>query len=991
MTSRRSRLRTALIVAAILVPVVWSAAGIRRIDPSREFGVRTWRGSHDPQVLSGGIVWAPPFASGLTRFPTGSVELTLPDADEAMLVSDDGSRFGLKGNITIVSELAHARELYAAASGRGLRGVLVAAVRASSGTLADADRDERMVSPRMLAFEKRLRDELAARGALLEKLRLEGFGDLHAAQPKMPVPPDVHVLVVGLDGADWRIVDPLMAAGRMPNLKRLVDRGVRANLLSISPMLSPVIWTSIATGVEPARHGVMDFLAPAAGGASEPVTSAARRVPAVWEILSDAGARVGVTGWWATWPADAVNGYMVTDRVAYQLFGYGSDPRSAAGKTHPADAYDVIRPLIEPADAVSWSDVLGYLDGPRTRPDEFDADEKHRIDEFRTLLAAGQTYMKCALAMRRRDNVQFETVYFEGTDTIGHLFMSFRPPRLPSASAAGFASFHDVVDRYYETADRMLGAMLQERDGWTVLVVSDHGFASDATRPLTTDSRIGHGAAADWHRRFGIFVMSGPGVRRGMRLDQASVYDIAPTVLALFHQPVPQSWPGRVLGKALEPELLAANPVRLRVDDPIRRGVAAAVPDEHQEANELREKLQSLGYVSSAAAQPMTTKNNNGVALLADGKFKEAAEFFRQALKDDPDRPTLMINLGIALRFSGARAEARQLFERSFSTVEGRRAAGQQLAQMALDDHDFVSAERILRRVLEGEGSAAEVRNALGLVLENEGRTAEAAVEYNEAARLDPNASEPRNNLGNLAKKARRLEEAETWYLAAIAADPYAMGAYNNLALLCQERGQFDRAIDLYGRALAKAPTNAVAMNNLASLYFATGQNRDARALWRKAVESDPRYPSPLNNLAGMALADGDDQAALELLDRALALDPNYGDARINRALVARKRGDVDAARRELELALKDPRAEPTARMHLGFLDLEAGRARQAAEALEEARRELGDRTDLLNALGESYSRLNDRPKALAALKKSLAMDQTQAGVRADIENLEKQ
>jgi tetratricopeptide (TPR) repeat protein len=822
-------------------------------------------------------------------------------------------------------------------------------------------------------------------------LKLAGFDDLSANGSTAPVPPDVKVLVVGLDGADWTIVDPLMAAGRMPNLLRLVNDGARANLLSITPMLSPVIWTSIATGVEPSRHGVLDFLAPSATGANEPVTSAARRTPALWELLSDAGVRVGVTGWWATWPADRVNGYMVTDRVAYQLFGYSSDPRSAEGKTWPPDAYDIVRPLIVPTDAISWSQVQPYLDGPRVPPDGFDAGELERLEEFRTLLAAERTYLDVAIALRRREQPSFEAVYFEGTDTASHLFMSYRAPKLVDVDEKGFASFRSVVDRTYENADRMLGRLLEGREGWTVIVLSDHGFASDASRPLTTDSRIGHGAAADWHRRFGVFVMSGPGVKRGMRLAEASVYDVAPTILALFHQPIPKSWPGRVLGAALTPETLAAHPVRFSATDPVRRETAATIPDDDRESRELRAKLQSLGYLAANDAVPMTTKNNRGAVLLGEGKFAEAASVFREALADEPTNPTLMVNLGIALRFAGDRREAREWFEKAYRVPEGRRSAGQQLAQLKMEDGDLDGAERTLRSILEREAGAPELRNALGLVLERRGLTDEAAKEYGESARLDARSAEPRNNLGNLARQQRRDDEAERWYLAAIAADPYSMGAYNNLALLCQDRGQIDRAIDLYGRALAKAPDNAIVMSNLAALYFATGDNREARRLWRKAAEADPKYTSPLNNLAGLALSEGDNDAAAEFLNRALSLDPSYGDARINRSILLRRRGELVEARAELVTATSDPRAAGTAWLQLAIFDLESGRPAQAVPELETARRQLGDRTDVLNALGESYSRLNDRKKALVMLRKSLSIDPNQPSVQSAALYLDKQ
>jgi Flp pilus assembly protein TadD/arylsulfatase A-like enzyme len=770
----------------------WLAAGVRVLDPATSFAlVERLHPPGAPRVVDARrVVVAPPGVFRVTVFARDPVELALPDAAQAMLSSPDGSRFGFRGSAVVRAVPAKASALAASAHGEGLPGVLLTSMRAAGTVLESVDRDLRDVSTLRLEFERRLRDELAARGASLESLRLEAFDELTAATPTAAVPRDVKVLVVGLDGADWKIIDPLMAAGRMPHLRSLVDNGVRSNLLSITPMLSPVIWTSVATGVEPARHGILDFLAPTENGSSEPVTSRSRRVPAIWELLSDAGVRVGVTAWWATWPADPVNGYMVTDRVAYQLFGYSSDPRSAAGKTWPAAMYDVIQPLIVPADKIPWSDLTPYLEGRRRDPSEFSADERSRLDEFRTLLAAGSTYLQIALALREREHVQFESVYFEGTDTVGHLFMSYRPPRLPSTDLEGFASFGAMVDRYYENADRMLGRLLEGREDWTVIVLSDHGFASDTTRPLTTDSRIGHGAAADWHRRFGILVLSGPGVKRGARLERASIYDIAPTILALFHQPVPRSWRGRVLGTALTPELLSANPVRFRTDDPVRRGNEGTMPDDDLEARELREKLQSLGYLPADNKIPTTTKNNRGVGLLVEGKFAEAATVFREALSQEPNQPNLLVNLGVALRLSGDRREARSILEKAFLMQGARRSAGQQLAQLEMDEGNLDGAERLLRAVLEGEGRATEIRNALGLVLEKRGQLAAAEREYLEAAKLDPNAAEPRNNLGNLARQARRPDDAERWYLEAIEADPYFMGAYNNLALLFQTAGR---------------------------------------------------------------------------------------------------------------------------------------------------------------------------------------------------------
>jgi len=101
------------------------------------------------------------------------------------------------------------------------------------------------------------------------------------------------VIFIGLDAADWQLLDDYIAAGAMPNLAQLVREGASGVLETIRPPLSPLIWTSMMTGVSPLDHGILDFVQfDPKTGAKEPITSSMRRAPAIWNMASSAGRRV---------------------------------------------------------------------------------------------------------------------------------------------------------------------------------------------------------------------------------------------------------------------------------------------------------------------------------------------------------------------------------------------------------------------------------------------------------------------------------------------------------------------------------------------------------------------------------------------------------------------------------------------------------------------------------------------------------------------------
>jgi predicted AlkP superfamily phosphohydrolase/phosphomutase len=154
------------------------------------------------------------------------------------------------------------------------------------------------------------------------------------------------VLLVGWDAADWKMIHPLMDRGLMPATKRLVEGGVMANQTTLSPVLSPMLWTSIATGKRPYKHGILGFSEPTPDGtAVQPVSGLSRKTKAIWNILNQTGKRSLVVGWWPSHPAEPINGVMVSNHYHQAPRGPQAAWPMAKGTVHPPELAEELAAL----------------------------------------------------------------------------------------------------------------------------------------------------------------------------------------------------------------------------------------------------------------------------------------------------------------------------------------------------------------------------------------------------------------------------------------------------------------------------------------------------------------------------------------------------------------------------------------------------------------------------------------------------------------------
>lgn len=351
------------------------------------------------------------------------------------------------------------------------------------------------------------------------------------------------VLLVGWDAADWKIINRLMDGGKMPHVKRLVENGVMGNLSTLFPALSPMLWTSIATGKRPHKHGIYGFSEPTPDGKGvQPMTIASRKCKAVWNILNQHDMKSVVVGWWPSHPAEPINGVMVSDFYCKAPRQPGAPWNLMKKSIHPESLHDELNELRCHPDDLRPDDMLPFV----PHGDEIDQTADQRISMIIRTLCESTSIQTAATHLLSTQPWDFAAIYFDAIDHFSHGFMRYYPPRQAHVTEQDFRLFKDVVATGYIYHDMMLGRLLQiAGDDVTVILMSDHGFHPDHLRPKELPTEPA-GPAVE-HRDYGIFVACGPGIKQDQLIHGAGLLDITPTILTIYGLPIGDDMDGKPL------------------------------------------------------------------------------------------------------------------------------------------------------------------------------------------------------------------------------------------------------------------------------------------------------------------------------------------------------------------------------------------------------------------------------------------------------------
>jgi predicted AlkP superfamily phosphohydrolase/phosphomutase len=411
-----------------------------------------------------------------------------------------------------------------------------------------------------------------------------------------PQTPPGRVAILAIDGASPRIVESWMAEGLLPNLARLAEEGAYGHSVAGYPLLSPRIWTTVATGKTPEKHGIASWVHSEGPRKGRMYRSYDRRGHALWNIVSERGMTVALVNWLMTQPPEKVRGVVVSeftlaratlDDVA-DIFGRDTtlspDAAERAITVWPPEWLPRVTRLVD--EGLRHDDaVMDVAAAAGAHPGQ----RGPLIDEIQY---TDDRVTRIALEIDEAIEPDLLLLWLPGIDRLSHFSWAGveDSTAYPPGTALCSARWRDHMRRgmrlYYQYSDQLIGVLL-ERFGPDdlVIVLSDHGFER-ATDP-TPETTGGHQTE---RARRGVFFARGPGVPAGERVGDVPMTWVTPTILAWLGLPVARDMDGKVA------DFMRIEGVE-RIETYDRGTIERVETSADQIEGHILEKLKSLGYI----------------------------------------------------------------------------------------------------------------------------------------------------------------------------------------------------------------------------------------------------------------------------------------------------------------------------------------------------------------------------------------------------------
>lgn len=442
-----------------------------------------------------------------------------------------------------------------------------------------------------------------------------------------PAPTSEKVILFGMDGATWELLHPLIEMGHCPVMERLVKIGVSGRLETIIPTLSPVIWTTIATGMLPNHHGIQHFArfkVPLLGEipaklhwpehtlmkqsvrsleklgflSSELYTSQMRRVPSFYEIISNFGEAVSVLNWWCSWPIKPLRGDIISERFSYSIGEsiLGSEHHRSA-EIFPTTFEGLYRSLVHKPDELDATHASRFMNIKEGDIDLMKSEEHKpwffsNWFWFRTVYQSDRTYFDIGMILLKKYRTRLFAIYQQSIDVVEHHYWQYiQPEFFPFLKADEIEQFRTVIPATYDYEDTLLAQLLDNEEKRSIIIVSDHGMLPTKRLPKSGDHVRGTPA--------GIFLASGKSIEQNKIVQNLSVTDVTPFLLVMMGYPVGSDMDGRVPTKVFKKAFLKAHPPHfietygIKTQNNNTSTIATSPTDK-----DLFKKLKGLGYLN---------------------------------------------------------------------------------------------------------------------------------------------------------------------------------------------------------------------------------------------------------------------------------------------------------------------------------------------------------------------------------------------------------